>query len=83
MSGRVTVRLFAGLREAAGTDALEVDAQTDGDVSALRAALAASRPELAERLASCRFAIDDDFVEDDARVAPGAVVDVIPPVSGG
>jgi len=79
----VTVRLYAGLREAAETDRLEVDVARDGDVSGLRAALARTRPDLEGRLASCRFAIDDDFVSDDAPVPDGAVVDAIPPVSGG
>ncbi len=78
----VTVRLFAGLREAAGTNELCVE-HTDGDVSALRTALAEQHPHLAERLSSCRFAIDDDFVGDDAAVPADAVVDIIPPVSGG
>jgi len=79
----VTVRLYAGLREAAGSDRLVVETGTDGDVSTLRAALAEARPGLEGRLAACRFAIDDDFVPDDAPVPDGAVVDAIPPVSGG
>jgi len=49
----------------------------------VRAALAAACPAIAAQLPSCRFAVDDEFVADDAPVRPGAVVDVIPPVSGG
>ncbi len=76
----VAVRLYAGVRERAGIAKLEVEAKT---VAALRAALARACPAIAEQLPSCRFAVDDEFVADDAAVRAGAVVDVIPPVSGG
>jgi len=76
----VAVRLYAGVRERAGTGRIEVDGKT---IAAVRAALAAACPAIREQLAFCRFAVDDEFVADDADVKPGAVVDVIPPVSGG
>ncbi len=76
----VAVRLYAGVRERAGKARIEVDGKT---VAAVRAALAKECPAIAGQLASCRFAVDDEFVADDAPVRPGAVVDVIPPVSGG
>jgi molybdopterin converting factor subunit 1 len=76
----VAVRLYAGVRERAGKARLEVDGRT---VAAVRAALAKACPAIAGQLPSCRFAVDDEFVADDAPVRPGAVVDVIPPVSGG
>lgn len=75
-----TVRLYAGVREKAGRARIDVDGSS---VAALRAALAKACPAIAGQLASCRFAVDDEFVADDAPVRPGAVVDVIPPVSGG
>ena len=74
------VRLYAGVRERAGKARLEVEGKT---VAAVRAALAAACPAIAPQLPSCRFAVDDEFVADDVAVKPGAVVDVIPPVSGG
>jgi molybdopterin converting factor subunit 1 len=76
----VIVRLYAGVREKAGKAQVEVEGRT---VGALRAALAKACPAIAPQLGSCRFAVDDEFVADDAAVGPGAVVDVIPPVSGG
>jgi len=76
----VAVRLYAGVRERAGKARLEVDGKT---IASVRAALAAACPAIAAQLPSCRFAVDDEFVADDAPVRPGAVVDVIPPVSGG
>jgi molybdopterin converting factor small subunit len=76
----VAVRLYAGVRERAGKSRIEVDGRT---IAAVRAAVAAACPAIAPQLAFCRFAVDDEFVPDDAVVKPGAVVDVIPPVSGG
>ena len=76
----VSVRLYAGVRERAGKARLDVEAKT---VAAVRTALAAACPAIAQELPFCRFAVDDEFVADDAAVKPGAVVDVIPPVSGG
>jgi molybdopterin synthase sulfur carrier subunit len=76
----VAVRLFAGVREKAGVPSLDVDGAT---VAEVRAALAAACPPIADQLAACRFAIDDEFVDEGAAVPKGATVDVIPPVSGG
>jgi len=76
----VSVRLYAGVRERAGTARVTVDGT---DIAAVRAALAAACPAIADQLRFCRFAVNDEFVADDARVEQGAVVDVIPPVSGG
>jgi molybdopterin synthase catalytic subunit len=76
----VAVRLYAGVRERAGKARLDVEGTT---IAAVRASLAAACPAIAGQLPSCRFAVDDEFVGDDAPVRPGATVDVIPPVSGG
>lgn len=76
----VAVRLYAGVKERAGKARFDLDGKT---IAAVRAALATACPVIAQELAYCRFALDDEFVADDALVRPGAVVDVIPPVSGG
>lgn len=76
----VTLRLFAGVREAAGATELAVSGAT---VAQVRAAAAVACPAIAGHLDHCRFAMDDEFVADDAPVPDGATVDVIPPVSGG
>ena len=49
----------------------------------MRASLAELCPPVAELLGSCRFAMDNEFVFDETPVPDGAIVDVIPPVSGG
>ncbi len=79
----VTLRLYAGLKERAGRDRVEVELPAGSDVGGLRGVLAKACPALAPALASCRFAINDEFVADSAPVPPHLPVDVIPPVSGG
>jgi len=79
----VTLRLYAGLRERAGGDRLEVDLPAGSDVGGLRGAVAKACPALAPALPSCRFAIADEFVADSAPVPPHVPIDLIPPVSGG
>ena len=76
----VAVRLHAGVKERAGVAELRVEA---ADVVALKRAVAAACPAIADQLAFCRFAFDDEFVPDDTPLPANATVDVIPPVSGG
>jgi len=76
----VHVRLYANLRERAGTRRLTVEGDS---VASVRKAIATACPVIAEQLRYCRFAVNDEFVEEGEAVGPGATVDVIPPVSGG
>ena len=52
----VTVRLYAGVKEAAGVAELTVEGETISEVSD---ALAATCPAIAERLPYCRFVSRD------------------------
>ncbi|HEY2072414.1 MAG TPA: molybdenum cofactor biosynthesis protein MoaE [Gaiellaceae bacterium] len=73
---RVTVRLFAGLRERAGTGRLEVDGvERVGDIWA--------RLDLGEEPGGLLYALNRDYVTRDHAVADGDEVALIPPVSGG
>ncbi len=73
---RVTVRLFAGLRERAGTARLEIDGvERVEDVWAKLA--------LGEEPAGLLYAVNRDYVERGRALADGDEVAVIPPVSGG
>jgi molybdopterin synthase sulfur carrier subunit len=80
----VTVLYFAAIRDAAGhgEERLELpeNVLTVRDFAAF---LQASRPALAGRLGSVRYAVNEVFAEDAAELCPGDVVAVIPPVSGG
>ncbi len=76
----VSVRLYAGVKERAGLSELSVEG---GTISAVRDAVAAACPAIADQLAFCRFALNDEFVGEEASVSEQAVIDIIPPVSGG
>src|SRR5215216_1891519 len=72
----ISVRLFAGLRERAGAARIEVELPETATVADLLAAM-----ELAPR--SCVAAINREYADPGARIAPGDEVALVPPVSGG
>lgn len=77
-----TVRLFAGLAEAAGSGSVDI-AWEGGTAAELLSRLARERPALAGRVAACRVAVDHEFVGPTDPVDPAAEIALIPPVSGG
>ena len=72
---RVTVRLFAGLRERAGWSQREVHADRVGQVWAVL--------DLGDEPAGLLYAVNRAYVPSDHELAEGDVVALIPPVSGG
>jgi MoaE-MoaD fusion protein len=79
---RVSVQLFAGLRQRAGTGRVEVELGPDATVSDLLAAMAATPVgPLAPR--SCIVAVNREYAAPSARIAAGDELALIPPVSGG
>jgi molybdopterin synthase catalytic subunit len=75
-SMRVTVRLFAGLRERAGTARLEIDGVTRvGDVWA--------KLGLGDEPGGLLYAVNREYAGPDDALHDGDEVAVIPPVSGG
>ncbi len=81
----ITVRYFAAAAEAAGVRSESLDAAVAPTAGRLRAALVAAHgPELERVLARCSLlAAGSRLVDDDAPVAPGVTVDVLPPFAGG
>lgn len=76
-----TVRYFAAAAEAAGREQEPVEA---GTVGQLRATLAERHGDtLARVLQRCSVMVNGVRSEDDAEVAEGDVVDVLPPFAGG
>jgi len=72
---KVTVRLFAGLRERAGWSRREVEAATVADVwPAL---------DLGDEPEGLLYAVNRDYAERDRELRDGDEVALIPPVSGG
>ncbi len=74
----VAVRLFAAVRERAGTGSLELDLPAGAIVDDVWGALG-----LGDRPDGLRFAVNRAFVDDGARLVEGDEVAIIPPVSGG
>ncbi len=72
---RVTVRLFAGLRERAGWSHREIDADRVGDVWGLL--------DIGEEPPGLLYAVNREYAEADTELSDGDTVAVIPPVSGG
>src|SRR5919197_2263810 len=79
---RVSVRLFAGLRERAGSDRLEVELPDDARVADVLAAMA-STPVGALRPRECVVAVNREYADADEPVNAGDEVALVPPVSGG
>src|SRR5438105_8898528 len=72
---RVTVRLFAGLRERAGWSSREVDAATVADVWAALG--------LGDEPPGLLYAVNREYAPPERELADGDEVALIPPVSGG
>jgi molybdopterin synthase catalytic subunit len=72
---RVTVRIFAGLRERAGWSERDVEAATVADVW--------RQLGLGEEPAGLLYAVNQEYAERSAALSDGDEVAVIPPVSGG
>jgi molybdopterin synthase catalytic subunit/molybdopterin converting factor small subunit len=80
---KIQLRLFAGLRERAGTERLELEGLPEGlDVGCLKLELAQRHPELGD-LSAVRGVLGTSYVLDDTKLEDGAEVSLIPPVSGG
>jgi len=78
----VTVRYFAGARAASGVD---TESREAASLDELVGQIVGDHGErLARVLTACSFLVDGTSVRDPAvPLAPGAVVDVLPPFAGG
>ena len=81
---RVKIRLFAGLRDVAGS---ELEERFDGDsvtVAELQRRLRQSRPELGPYLSGLAIAVNEEYIVDDQQSLHDCdEVALIPPISGG
>jgi molybdopterin converting factor subunit 1 len=80
---RVTVKLFARLRDIAGVPELTRDVAPGATIGTLWRQLAAEFPELAAYERSISSALNADYARMDAVVSDGDEVAFLPPVSGG
>jgi MoaE-MoaD fusion protein len=75
---RITVRLFAGLRELAGTGRQELDLADSSSVADVWQAL-----DLGAEPAGLLYAVNRAYAERETELSEGDEVALIPPVSGG
>ncbi len=80
---RVRVRLFARLRDLAGTGELERDLPASATVQTVWNELVAERPSLGEYERAISVAVNTEYVRMSAVLAEGDEVAFLPPVSGG
>ena len=82
MTPGVTVRYFAGARAASGVD---TETRSAASLDELVGQIVDAHGEkLARVLTACSFLVDGTSTRDRATaLAPGAVVDVLPPFAGG
>jgi molybdopterin synthase catalytic subunit len=80
---KVSVRLFARYREAAGRDRIDVELPEDGTVETAWHAVSTRFPALSPYRPFTLFAVGNDYVEEDRPLRPGDELCLFPPVSGG
>ncbi len=80
---RVTVRLFARLRDLAGSGELIRDVEAPATVRTVWQSLTAEMPALTEYEATMSVAINAEYARMAAAVHDGDEVAFLPPVSGG
>ena len=80
---RVTVRLFARLRDLAGSGELVREVQDPATVRTVWSGLVAEMPSLEEYERTMSVAVNADYSRMTAAVLDGDEVAFLPPVSGG
>ena len=80
---RVTVRLFARLRDIAGSGDLDRDAPPGATVADVWRGLIAEYPEMARYDSSISTAVNADYAKMTSALSDGDEVAFLPPVSGG
>jgi len=75
------VAYFSIIREKLGIPEEEIDFR--GPVGKLREVLKERHPEVGDILDRVRFAVNEEYVDDDFRLEGDERVAIIPPVSGG
>lgn len=82
---KITLRLFANLKELAGTDALELEMKEGSDVEALIRSISTELPALREILEkkAVFISINQDMAKNSDILSEGDEVGLLPPFSGG
>lgn len=79
----IHVKLFAVLRDAAGTAALDLDVPSGARAGDVRPMLARRFPGIEQYLPRTALAVNRDYASAETELHEGDEVALIPPVSGG
>lgn len=80
---KLSVFLFAALREGAGRDSIVVELPQAGTVADLRQRIAEALPTLASLLSRSALAVNHQYADETQILNERDEIAVIPPVSGG
>ena len=80
---QIRVKLFAILKDAAGTSELMLEVPGDATARSAAEALIGRVPALHIYLSRVAFAVNREYVKGDHRLEPDDELALIPPVSGG
>jgi molybdopterin converting factor subunit 1 len=80
---QVTVLLFAGVAERAGTRRIDLAFEPGDTVATVRDRVITLHPDLAPMVPTLMYALDEEYAREQDAVRPGATLALIPPVSGG
>jgi molybdopterin synthase catalytic subunit len=80
---RITVKLFAILRDRAGAGELPLELPADATVQSACSEIVKKLPEIRELLPKVAFAVNREYVKSDAILYEGDELALLPPVSGG
>lgn len=80
---KLNVRLFATLKERAGSNMLSVELPDSASVETLLAILAVQVPALAPSLKPVLVAVNNEYAFAEHIINPGDEIALFPPVSGG
>lgn len=80
---KVQVRLFAGIRQLAGRELIELELPEHATVADVRSTLRTQFPAMTPLLAHTRFAVNNAYAVETTRLSRDSEVACIPPVSGG
>ena len=80
---KISVLLFASIKEYAGTDKIFVDIADKSTVADLKHEIANHIPQLKDLLPTTLVSINHEFAFPEDKVPPDAEIAIFPPVSGG
>ena len=80
---KISVRFFAVCRELTGSDHFELECEEGLTVAEAASLISEKYPQLNTLKNTVRYAVDDEYADNDYILKNGQEISMIPPVSGG